>query len=212
MISRSVVLPLILLVAVPIAGCQKADAPPAEAIANRPPAPPITSADSAQRAEEVTGLAAKHLEAMHAGNLPALDSLTSSDVVHVSDAGELTVAEENFLAKHKNGTPTHYQIDQSTARVFEGDVVVVNAQLSEVGGKKKAHLTQVWVLRYDDVVSKTTSTAALPHAIKLVSNPRAPIIPAMCCAMARWELTSSHASSASSASSASIGSADLPQE
>jgi hypothetical protein len=156
------------------------------------PLPPITAEDSTQRAGEVSRIVAEHLEAMHTGNTALLDSLTSPDLVHITPQGTV-MTEQQLLEQHRTAAATGYDLVSSTARVFDGDMVVVNAQVKEKTSGKLHHLTQVWVLR-DDV--PLTATTTKRSAVTLASLPlrRPYAVAAMCCAMARWELASSHAS------------------
>lgn len=151
------------------------------------PLPPITAADSTQRAGEVQQLVQRHLDAMAAGDVALIDSLTAADHVHVSDGQRLSA--EQLLEKHRTTHAPKYEVDWIQTRVYNGDVVIVNAEVRDSAGARH-HLTQVWTL-VDDQPLYVKGRPAQRGPIHLAVRRT---VLASCCANAAWEMSTSHMS------------------
>ena len=111
-------------------------------------------ADSAQSAAVVQGLVTKSLDAMAAGDVVTLDSLTAPDHVHIADGKRMN--EKEMLEHHKTMHAPKFAIDWIQTRVY-GDVVVVNADLKDAATGAKHHLTQVWARVHTPKVTNTSA-------------------------------------------------------
>jgi hypothetical protein len=92
-------------------------------------------------------------------------------------------------------------VESVETRIYNGDMAVVNVVLIGDDGAR-THVTQVWTLTDDQPLYVRAKGRG---AIRLAVNTRL----AACCAAARWEMTTSHASAAAAATDPDATSAPM---